>query len=500
MTAKIFTAAILLVIMGVGVAQAQTRTPAVAGAFYPANPDTLAQWMNEMLTHSQVSYPQPRPQGLICPHAGYIYSGMVAAAAYKQLAGNEYTTVIVVSPSHREYFGHSAVLCAGSYSTPLGAIEIDSALAGRIAGAGYQSVKCSPRGHIQPGMQMGEHALEVQLPFLQSVLGEFKLVPVVMGSQREQNCDELAGAMADVLAGRDDVLLVASSDLSHFHGYEQANELDGRLAKLVGAYEDEKLLELVNERKLEACGGGPIAAVMKACRRLGADSCRVLSIANSGDVTGERDRVVGYMSAMLFNSREKISGTTQHSTTDAPMQLSADDKKFLLKVARETVVRAVNGEEIPKYEPTSGVTAQNRGAFVTLRKKGQLRGCIGLIQGIKPLVETVREMAIAAALRDMRFDPVSPSELDDIDIEISAMSPIQRLEDTDKIVVGRDGLIIRRGGMQGLLLPQVATEYGWDRETFLSQTCRKAGLPPDAWKMSGTEISFFSAEVFGEKE
>ncbi|MBW7995440.1 MAG: AmmeMemoRadiSam system protein A [Candidatus Glassbacteria bacterium] len=182
------------------------------------------------------------------------------------------------------------------------------------------------------------------------------------------------------------------------------------------------------------------------------------------------------------------------------MQLSAEDKRFLLDVARTTMVSAVRDEEIPPFEPVSEVTGEYRGAFVTIMKRGQLRGCIGLIEGLKPLVETVREMAVAASLRDPRFNPVEPDELDELEIEISAMSPVRKVEDTAAIQVGRDGLIIRRGGMQGLLLPQVATQYGWDRETFLSQACRKAGLPPDAWKMDGTEISCFSAEVFGEKK
>jgi AmmeMemoRadiSam system protein A len=182
------------------------------------------------------------------------------------------------------------------------------------------------------------------------------------------------------------------------------------------------------------------------------------------------------------------------------MQLSAEEKVFLLKVARETVTRVVCDKPPLTYQPVSDVTGQCRGAFVTLKKNGQLRGCIGLIEGMKPLVETVQEMAVAAAVRDPRFDAVSEEELEELDIEVSAMSPIRTVEDAAQIEVGRDGLIVRRAGQQGLLLPQVATEYGWDRETFLEQTCRKAGLPPDAWKMEGTEICSFSAEVFGEKE
>ncbi|MFH1069293.1 MAG: AmmeMemoRadiSam system protein A, partial [Candidatus Glassbacteria bacterium] len=146
------------------------------------------------------------------------------------------------------------------------------------------------------------------------------------------------------------------------------------------------------------------------------------------------------------------------------------------------------------------VLAEKRGAFVTIKERGQLRGCIGMIVGMRPLVETVSEMAVAAAARDPRFNPVTVDELALLEVEISALSPITPVGDVSRIQVGRDGLIVRRGQFQGLLLPQVATEYGWDRDTFLAQTCRKAGLPPDAWKLKDTEISSFSAEVFGEKE
>lgn len=182
------------------------------------------------------------------------------------------------------------------------------------------------------------------------------------------------------------------------------------------------------------------------------------------------------------------------------MLLSAEDKRFLLRVARETVTRVVGDKQPLDYEPPSEVTAQHRGAFVTLKKRGQLRGCIGLLEGLRPLAKTVRDMAVSAAIHDHRFNPVSEDELDELEIEISAMSPIGPVDDATEIRVGHHGLIIRCGGRQGLLLPQVPVEYGWDRETFLEQTCRKAGLPPDAWKMEGTEICSFSAEVFGEND
>ena len=181
------------------------------------------------------------------------------------------------------------------------------------------------------------------------------------------------------------------------------------------------------------------------------------------------------------------------------MGLSESEKEYLLKLARQSIVNAVRGEQAPVPEMSTPVLGESRGAFVTIKKRGELRGCIGYIMAVKPLAETVCEMAQAAALRDPRFSPVSEDELDELELEISVLTPIQEVKDVNTIEVGKDGLIIKRGHFQGLLLPQVPTEYGWDRETFLAQTCRKAGLPLDAWKQKDTEISSFRAEVFGEE-
>ncbi|MBN2288966.1 MAG: AmmeMemoRadiSam system protein A, partial [Candidatus Glassbacteria bacterium] len=382
---------------------------------------------------------------------------------------------------------------------PLGTLEVDTELAALVAGSGESSVRCSDRGHRQEGLSYAEHALEVQLPFLQVELGPgTRLVPVVMGDQSPQACKALAEALASAVGGRDDVLLVASTDLSHFHDYQQANRLDSRLAALVEAYDYRGLMRALASSEVEACGGGPVAAVMMACEKLGARGVRILAQANSGDATGDRDRVVGYLSAMLFDSDRLEEAGNDSSNPGEEMGLTDQEKQYLLKLARDVICYVVAGGERPSAEAITPVLAEKRGAFVTIKKKGQLRGCIGYLEAVKPLVETVSEMAAAAALRDHRFPPVSPGELDQLELEISVMSPIHRVADTAKIQVGHHGLIIRRGALQGLLLPQVATEYGWDRETFLAQTCRKAGLPPDAWKMEGTEISAFSAEVFGE--
>lgn len=476
------------------------RQPAVAGTFYPGDSLKLARMVTEMLTHSKLVTPRVKPTGMISPHAGYNYSGPVAASGYKQLKGYKYSTVVVIAPSHREYFNHAAVYCKGGYRTPLGTVEVDSELAGRIVNsAGGELVKCSERGHSHNFMQMGEHSLEVQLPFLQLVLGNFKLVPIVMGDQNAACCKALARALVEAVGGRDDVLLVASSDLSHFHNYDEANRIDGKLISYVERYNYRGLSSALGRGEVEACGGAPIMAVMEACEKLGAGEARIVVYANSGDITTERSRVVGYLSALFYKS-DLLEKEAEHSSNSGgPMGLSEKEKEYMLNLARQSIVNAVLGRQAPVPEMITPVLEENRGAFVTIKKRGELRGCIGYILAVKPLAETICEMAQAAALRDPRFSPVTEDELDELELEISVLTPIQEVKDINSIEVGKDGLIIRRGNFQGLLLPQVATEYGWDRETFLAQTCQKAGLPPDAWKLEDTEISSFRAEVFGEE-
>jgi AmmeMemoRadiSam system protein A len=269
-------------------------------------------------------------------------------------------------------------------------------------------------------------------------------------------------------------------------------------------------------RETEACGGGPTAAAMIAARILGAERCAVLDYAHSGDVTGDTSSVVGYVSAALIGSTksgakkehpengaarsEKRGDEVPDPTNGTETDLTAGDKTYLLTLARSVIVAECEGESATIDPPPSPVLGELRGGFVTLKKRGRLRGCIGYIKAFKPLVETVTEMAKAAAFNDPRFSPVTAGEIMEIDIEISVLSPIKRIDDPSVIEVGTHGIIISRGPQQGLLLPQVATEWGWDREKFLEQTCLKAGLPVDAWKQPGTRIDIFSADIFSEIE
>ena len=251
------------------------------------------------------------------------------------------------------------------------------------------------------------------------------------------------------------------------------------------------LLDALDSDRCEACGGSPIVTVMMVCRELGATKATVLNMATSGDVTGDNSSVVGYLSAVLSNP-----GGEEKSKVGVNLGLSDREKDVLRDVVKETLKSVVNGGSVPVFSDKSGKLGEQWGAFVTLTKSGQLRGCIGNIVGTKPLITTVAEMARAAALEDPRFPRVTPAELPSLDFEISVLTPIRKVNDISEIKVGRDGIMISRGFNRGLLLPQVATEYGWDLDMFLEHTCIKAGLPRDAWKQKGTVIEAFSAEVF----
>jgi hypothetical protein len=475
------------------------RHAALAGQWYQANPEELRQSVRNFIDHAWRREGLKDIVGIIAPHAGHVYSGPVAGHAYRQIQGNDYDVVIVIAPNHVDpTLNFTSVYTKGAYETPLGMIPVDTETAEAIVNyASSDAVKSSEVGHLTVSRGRMEHSLEIQLPFLQVALEEFKLVPVVMGNHNTGGCKSLADAIANAVEGKK-ALLVGSSDLSHFHSQSEAEDLDGIVAEHVSSYDPQGLLDVLASGKAEACGGAPMAAVMMAANKLGATNATVLNMATSGDITGDTSNVVGYMSAAIHSGED--NGSSRQNTEDenvgVNLGLTDDEKDRLRSVVSETLETVVNGGSVPDFRPGEGNLNKEWGAFVTLNKNGRLRGCIGHIVGTQPLIQTVADMTRAAALQDYRFPPVKPEELGDIEFEISVLTPIREVEDISAIQVGRDGLIISRGANRGLLLPQVATEYGWDRETFLAHTCQKAGLPMDAWKQEGTKIEMFSADVF----
>jgi AmmeMemoRadiSam system protein B len=272
------------------------RAPAVAGMFYEKSPAELRKNIDELLNRVQLPKVKGTVRAVVSPHAGYAYSGFTAAHAYKLLEGRKYDCVIVVGPSHREYFDGISIYSGDAYETPLGKVPINHEVRSELL-QGEKNIVASVAGH------RAEHSLEVQLPFLQQVLDEFSVVPIVMGDQRRQLCEQLSAALARVMANKN-ILLVASSDLSHFHSYDEAVLLDKRVIQAVQQFDADMFIDELETKSFEACGGGPIAVAMKTAQQLGANRAVVLHYCNSGDITGDKSGVVGYLAAAFLQMND----------------------------------------------------------------------------------------------------------------------------------------------------------------------------------------------------
>ncbi len=486
---SLFLFLLLSLLSPIACARAQIRPAAVAGSFYPADPKDLAKTVDDFLARATPPPIDGTIQAIVSPHAGYEFSGAVAANGYALVKGKHYDRVVVIAPSHVDGFNFVSVYNGDAYQTPLRTVPVDKAFCKKIVSGDL--VQLSTRGHVIPGPR-GEHALEDELPFLQRAIGDFKLVPIIMGDQSYEASRTLGLALAREIKGSN-TLIVASSDLSHFHPYDDAVKLDRKTLRAIQDWDYLSLSENFERRVWEACGGAPIVAAMIASERLGASEPHLLKYANSGDVTGDKTHVVGYSSWVFVKpSKPRAEAAPAFTLSDA-------EKDGLLKLARQSVETAVKDRKLYENVPlTFDSFNRELGAFVTLKEHGELRGCIGYIAPVRPLAETVRDVAAAAAVQDPRFAPVTVAELSQLQYEISVLSPLRRVLDVTQIQIGRDGLIMKSGDKSGLLLPQVPVEQHWDRKTFLEETCHKAGLPPNAWQHPDTDIFSFTALVFGE--
>ena len=465
----------------------EVRKAAVGGAFYSGDKDELTQMVDGFLGNVKKAGIKGDVRAIIVPHAGHAYSGQVAAYAFKEVSDKPFKKIIIISPSHYARFDGISVYNKGLFETPLGLIRIDEVLANKI-------MKKSKRFIFYPEAHEKEHAIEVELPFLQRIYKDFTIVPIIMGSPVLDDAQVLQDALYDVMDK--DTLLVVSVDLSHYHPYEKAVQLDTSGMSSIESLDAEVFLQKLKDGSTEIDAPMAVLATILLANRFNAKA-KVLKYANSGDVTGDTSRVVGYSSMVIYIPRD-LKEKGEIAMKDE--YLNKEEKQKLLAIAKASIIEAVTGKKQDSSKVTEERLNENCGAFVTIKKHGQLRGCIGYIIAVKPLYETVRDVAASAAIKDTRFRPMVEDELKDMELEVSALTPLKRITDPSEIEVGKHGIYMKRGFYSGLLLPQVATEYGWDRETFLQHTCRKAGLPTDAWKDESTEIYIFSAEVFSEDD
>jgi hypothetical protein len=482
----------------------------LAGSWYSDSPLELRAELEKYISDAKVGDIPGRIVAVIAPHAGTRFSGPVAGYSYKALEKQHPLKVIVIGFSHKYYLpGTVSVFTGDKFTTPLGESAVDTVLARKL-------MSCDARIKDIPKVFDGENSIELQIPFIQIAAKDAKLVLIAMTDQDIANCKALAGALYETLKDEKDFVIIASSDMSHYLTYPAAKARDGRTVRVIGDFNPADLYQESILAKHELlCGYGAVYTAMEAARRLGADKVRVLKYANSGDTSGMKDRVVGYMSAVFI-----ASGDAPHSEASAVRTDTAPDvntlpsdnkeekpmyneaqRKELLKIARETIKLYL--ETGKRYEPkvSDELLKADMGAFVTLHKKGELRGCIGHMIASGPLYLTVRDMAIAASTEDPRFAPVTASELKDIDLEISALSPMRKVAGPEEVKIPGNGVMVRMGWRSGVYLPQVADEPGWDKEEFMNSLCgHKAGIPMNAWKTGACDIYIFTAEVFGEKE
>ena len=474
---------------------AEVKKADLAGSWYPGSSKMLDNQLRSYLEKATPPSIDGKIIAVIAPHAGYLYSGPVAAYSFKAVSTQEIETVIVVGFSHRKaYYDGIAVLDSDGFKTPLGVVKIDKGITEELI-ARHSKIFNYPIAFSE------ENSVEMEIPFIQTVLKDPKIVLVAIGRQSFQNCKILGEALYEVLKDKEKCLLVASTDMSHYLPYEKANEVDRDTVSLIKEFDPDRLYKqsLAGKHSL-MCGYGAVCATMITSKMLGADKIEILKYANSGDVVGDKSYVVGYLSAAMYKSETNPKSEIRNSKKGEAGMLNEKQRKRLLQIARETMETYIKTGERLEFKEDDPTLNREMGAFVTLHRHGQLRGCIGNIIGKGPLYLTVRDMAVESSTGDPRFPPVTVSELKDIDIEISVLSELEKIDDPNIIEMGKHGVLVKSDFRSGVFLPQVATETGWSRDEFMSNLCsHKAGLPPDAWKKGECEIYIYTAEVFSEK-
>ncbi|MEW5981714.1 MAG: AmmeMemoRadiSam system protein B [Acidobacteriota bacterium] len=480
----------------------QIRDPAVAGQFYPADRAKLTAALEGFFADA-VPDRGEHPPVLIVPHAGYIYSGQIAADAFAQVAKMTIDTVVILGANHTTAgFDRVSVYDGAAYRTPLGQVEVDRDLAAVLARDGEVAV-------LDHRLHEREHSVEVQVPFVQHVFPRARIVPLVVATASPGVCARFGRALAEAVHGRN-VLIVASSDLSHYPAADAAARVDAVTLEQVASMDAGALVQ--GERDAggsstpnlvtRACGLGPVLVAIEAARRLGARRGVVLSYANSASVAvGSRERAVGY-GAVAFaggDGRPDL-GVLRETRPDRASRLEPAEKRRLLRLARDTVTRYLASETLPLPRGGSPALLREAGVFVTLRKGRDLRGCVGRLVPEGPLLRLVSAMALESALEDPRFSPVRPGELKGLDFEVSVLSPLTRIPGPEFIVPGRDGVVLELGGRSAVFLPQVAAEEGWGRDELLDNLALKAGLGREAWRSAGVRLLTFQADVFRESQ
>ena len=450
----------------------KVRKPAVAGSFYPATDKEIKSMAGPWLHPAAGG---AAPQAVIVPHAGYVFSGEVAASALNRIPrGHAYKRIFLLGPSHRVAFAGASVQTAFSFAeTPLGKVPVDVALGKELIRSGEGVFTLRNDAHDR------EHCLEVQLPLLQLALGEVPpIVPIVISTERLGVLERIAEVLQPYFTPEN--LFVVSSDFSHYPSYDDAEKSDLFLAETISSGGLPEFLNALSDirkrgfagQDTAACGACAIAVLLSLLDGQGREGFSVdhVMYRNSGDSPyGDKDRVVGYNAFVV--------------TRDPTFHFSEGEKRAMIAAARSSIYSALRLDYDGDDTPVGILKEKGYGVFVTLRLDGRLRGCIGRFTSSSTLHATIREMARSAAFSDPRFPSLSRNEAHKVKIEVSVLSPLRKIGSIDEFKLGRDGIYMVKGSRHGTFLPQVAAETGWSTEEFLGHCARdKAGIGWDGWK------------------
>lgn len=474
--------------------------PVGADKFYPGNKNELNRMLEYFFSNvKQTTKIKGNLIGIIVPHAGYIFSGQTAAYGYS-LVKEKFDYVIVIGTSH--YSGEYGLQTClyDIFKSPIGDVKSDVQLIKKLISKS-RIIQDFPYAFLQ------EHSVEVQLPFILYKLKDFKFIPFVVSDISVEDAKKVAEIIYGELKDKK-IFVVVSTDLSHYPDYNTAIKADREVINaimtmnsvLIKTKCENLVIEYIkNGLETAACGEKATIVGIEIMKKFGANGAEFLKYSNSGDIKnyGDKSRVVGYAS-IAFYHKEKGEKSMEDKKMD--INLSDEIKNKMLKIARGSIENFIKTGKIMKIEEKQGIFNEKYGLFVTLKKHGELRGCIGVTEPIYILNEALPRIACSSAFNDPRFPPVSERELKDINIEISILSEPKKVKSADEIVMGKHGVIVKKGSKSGLFLPQVAEETNWSKEEFLSNLCtHKAGIAPNAWKEKDTELYIFTVYKFSEK-
>lgn len=498
-TVVVISILLILPLMSINGQQAgKDRQPAVAGSFYPSGSEKLRSDLQELFGNCNGPVPGTKVRAIIVPHAGYVYSGHTAAAAFSAIpADAEYDNIFLIGASHRFAFEGAAVFISGDMVTPLGKVPVD-----RLKGK--KLIDESRYFFTRDDAHNPEHSLEVELPLMQY---HFKktppVIPILIGTRDKNILISLASTLKQYFTERN--LFIISSDFSHYPAYSDAVKTDQKTSDAIVSGDPDALMKVVKSAEASGieglatamCGWTAGMVLLYLTEGDGSLQYRNVDYTNSGDSHfGDRQQVVGYNAIIV---EEKATPIGFQAKGEGSLVLSSDEKKTLLGIARESIKAGVNGTKpgTPDAVKLTSALREPLGAFVTITVNGNLRGCIGRFTSPDPLYRVVEVMAREAAFGDPRFPALSAKEYPEIKLEISVLGPMKKISDISEIVIGKHGIYLKKGIMSGTLLPQVASERGWSVNEFLGYCARdKAGIGWEGWK--NAEIFVYEALVFDE--